>query len=200
MIDVMGKNMGKGRNSTGRFSRKKAQIGSTITWIGAFLIIFFILLLFLSASVVLSKTKKVLGANYKISAETIEQEPLMQSRMLISLLNSPITISYDNAEKEATIEKSLKVLSLRETGQESIKGQIENNLLELVKYSKPECYLFRISSNERSIIEFMDLFKAGGIRNSLAYQADVYSKAEKIYISNVKGAGQIEMGLYAGRC
>src|SRR3989338_3109391 len=89
-----------------KLNKKKAQIGSTITWIGAFLIIFFILLLFLSASVVVSKTKKVLGANYKLSAETIEQEPLMQSRMLISLLNSPITISYNNAEKETTIKNS----------------------------------------------------------------------------------------------
>ncbi|MBI2046647.1 hypothetical protein HYT26_00580 [Candidatus Pacearchaeota archaeon] len=173
-----------------KLNKKKAQIGSTITWIGAFLIIFFILLLFLSASVVISKTKKVLGANYRISAETIEQESLMQSRMLVTLLNSHITISYNNAEKEATIKNSLEVSSLSEMGQESIKNQIENNLLELAKYSKPECYLLKISSKKNEIMEYTSklfLIKSG-----------YYEKADVIYLRGKEG--QIEIKLFVGRC
>ena len=189
-----------------KLNKKKAQIGSTITWIGAFLIIFFILLLFLSASVVVSKTKKVLGANYKLSAETIEQEPLMQSRMLISLLNSPITISYNNAEKETTIKNSLRLLSFSEINSGGIKGQIEKNLLDLTRYSKPECYLFKIESadnqgsDKKIVIDFgiEGLIGAGGRRYSQQFASGFYDKADIMYIQGKEI--QIEIKLFAGRC
>jgi len=189
-----------------KLNKKKAQIGSTITWIGAFLIIFFILLLFLSASVVVSKTKKVLGANYKLSAETIGQEPLMQSRMLISLLNSPITISYNNAEKETTIKNSLRLLSFSEINSGGIKGQIEKNLLDLTRYSKPECYLFKIESadnqgsDKKIVIDFgiEGLIGAGGRRYSQQFASGFYDKADIMYIQGKEI--QIEIKLFAGRC
>ena len=189
-----------------KLNRKKAQIGATITWIGAFLIIFFILLLFLSASVIISKSKKVLGANYRISAETIEQEPLMQSRMLVSLMNSPIRIVYNNKEKQATIKNTLKILSFSEINSEGIKGQIEKNLLDLTRYSKPECYLFKIESadnqgSDKKIgIEFgiEGLVGAGGRRYSQQFASGFYDKADIVYIQGK----EIQMGvkLFAGRC
>lgn len=200
MIDAMGKKRREGRNSAGRFSRKGAQIGSTITWIGAFLIIFFILLLFLSASVVVSKTKKVLSANYKISAETIEEEPLMQSRMLFSLLNSRIEIG-DAEKMEITIKEALVYLSFDEIMGEGIKAQIKRTLQEIVRYEKPQCYLFRISSGRESI-EFEDLASAAGLTFSyylFSSKPEAYDKTDKIYIQNNKKEA-IKVEIFAGRC
>src|SRR3989344_1839784 len=120
-----------------KLNKKKAQIGATITWIGAFLIIFFILLLFLSASVIISKSKKVLGANYRISAETIEQEPLMQSRMLVSLMNTKVEIS-DTVKRQVRMKEALEYLSFDDVTEEGIKRQIKNALAESIRLGKPD--------------------------------------------------------------
>ena len=173
-----------------RITGKKAQVGTTLTWIAAFLIIFFIMLLFLAASISAIKLKKLTKYDYSVSLEATEEESAMQSRMLVSLMNSHITIRYDNAEKEATIKNSLELLSLSEIGQEGIKKQIENNLLELAKYEQPKCYLFRISSEKGEMMEHSSKF--------ILMKSNLYGKADSIYVQGKEG--QIEIKLFAGRC
>src|SRR3989338_5079538 len=185
--------------AVGQLNRKKAQIGATITWIAAFLIIFFIILLFLAASLVISKAKKVSSADYKLSAETIEEEPLAQSGMLVSLLNSRIEIG-DAAKREMTIKEALEYLSFDDVMKEGIKTQIKDALTESIRISKPQCYMLEISSGMKSI-EFEDLASAAGITFSyylFSAKPPAREKAGRIYIQGKEG--QVEVKLFAGMC
>jgi len=185
--------------AVGQLNRKKAQIGATITWIAAFLIIFFIILLFLAASLVISKAKKVSSADYKLSAETIEEEPLAQSGMLVSLLNSRIEIG-DAAKREMTIKEALEYLSFDDVMKEGIKTQIKDALTESIRISKPQCYMLEISSGMKSI-EFEDLASVAGLTFSyylFSAKPPAREKAGSIYIRGKEG--QVEVKLFAGRC
>ncbi len=182
-----------------RLNQKKAQVGATITWIAAFLIIFFIMLLFLTASLAISKAKKVLSADYRISAEPIEEEPLAQSGMLVSLLNSRIEIG-DAAKREVTVKEALEYLSFDDVMNWGIKAQIKDALAESIRLSKPQCYMLEISSGMKSI-EFEDLASAAGLTFSyylFSAKPPAREKAGSIYIQGKEG--QVEIKLFAGRC
>jgi len=75
---------------------KKGQIGTTLTWFVAFLIIFFIMMIFISASFVISSRKKVsYGDDYIGIGE--ETRGLKAQRSLMNLLNSKINkMSFDD--------------------------------------------------------------------------------------------------------
>ena len=184
-----------------RERNKRAQIGSTLTWIGAFLIIFFIMLLFLAASISVIKLKKLTKYDYSISLEATEEESAMQSRMIFSLLNSPIKINYNNEEKGVAIKEALAFLNFDDVLKESIKSQIKSTLQEIVRYEKPQCYLFRISSGSK-IIEFEDLAAAADLTFSyylFSSKPDAYDKTDKIYIQSNKNEA-IKVEIFAGRC
>ncbi|HUS50688.1 MAG TPA: hypothetical protein VMZ91_11015 [Candidatus Paceibacterota bacterium] len=73
---------------------KKAQIGATLTWIVAFLIIFFIMILFISTTIIISAKKtSILSLSFSQKETTITSHitgDFAVQRNLISFLNKPI--------------------------------------------------------------------------------------------------------------
>jgi hypothetical protein len=104
---------------------KKAQIGDTLTWFMAFIIIFFIIILFITASIIISGQKEMpilgIGGN-SISVSQNSLEDLELDRNLIKILNTPVEfkgekikiseliIKWDNSEgvERKNIEETLK--------------------------------------------------------------------------------------------
>lgn len=73
---------------------KKSQIGTTLTWFTAFIIIFFIIILFVSASVIIAGQKKI----STIELIKYDSGSLESQRSLTSFLATPIKID-DKEEK-----------------------------------------------------------------------------------------------------
>jgi hypothetical protein len=89
---------------------KKSQISTTLTWFVGIIIIFFIIILFITASIVLAGQKKV--SNIKVLGISGEEdrysfESLRVQRSLSSFLNSQVRISDTPKEIEDLILESL---------------------------------------------------------------------------------------------
>ena len=70
---------------------RKAQIGTTLTWIVAFIIIFFIMLLFFGGCAFLSGEKFLSGERDIISLDEGQNlESLYNQRHLTKILNTPV--------------------------------------------------------------------------------------------------------------
>lgn len=89
----------------------RAQLGATLTWFVAFLIIFFIMALFISGTILISTRKKGSFSGESLSLGT-QTSSLKSQRYAISLLNSKINGNEledyvkNNLEKEEYLELS----------------------------------------------------------------------------------------------
>jgi len=112
---------------------RKAQIGATLTWIVAFLIIFFIMVLFILAAGGVSKIREIKGWFLFKSPEGIDVESrdLVLTNNLISVLNTPVD---SNGKKtiEQSILETLDVYIDNEAIMNALGGDI-NNLNQLAK-------------------------------------------------------------------
>ncbi len=80
---------------------RKSQIGTTLSWFFAFIIIFFIMMLFISFSIILGGTKEIplIGKGKgEVSIEEFNPDVLESQRVLNSFLNSKLEIN--NKEKK----------------------------------------------------------------------------------------------------
>lgn len=86
--------------------RRKGQIGTTLTWFVAFIIIFFIMLIFVSLSFYLAATKKTFEA---FSLSYSEQGfHISQTENLIALLNTKVEIEREGKKEDKTITELIK--------------------------------------------------------------------------------------------
>ena len=107
---------------------KKASIGTTLTWIAAFLIIFFIMTLFLVATMFISGGKDV-----DVSAQTYASN-LKSQRVLFNLLDS--RVSYENKEMtiKELIEKWPEIFE-NDDSNEEIKNKIQEEIEKIIEDS-----------------------------------------------------------------
>lgn len=83
---------------------RKAQIPSTLTWIIGFLIIFFVMIIFLSSTIVFSGLKGVdVDEPVKYNLGVLESQ-----RILIGFLNSPVEVGGEPKEMQDLILASLE--------------------------------------------------------------------------------------------
>jgi hypothetical protein len=143
------------------FKNKKSQIYATLTWFVAFIIIFFIILLFISASIIIAGKREV-----PIITVGGDSTGLEAQRSLIEVLNNKI--NYDNQQiKISQLIKKWTLLGDKEVklkiGQE-VKQILENNLKE------ESCYFFHA---EYGLEEFKKNIEEASKRDS---RAGMYSE------------------------
>jgi len=151
------------------FKNKKSQIYATLTWFVAFIIIFFIILLFISASIIIAGKREVpITGVWGDSIGVVKYgfENLEAQRSLIEVLNNKI--NYDNQQiKISQLIKKWTLLGDKEVklkiGQE-VKQILENNLKE------ESCYFFHA---EYGLEEFKKNIEEASKRDS---RAGMYSE------------------------
>lgn len=135
---------------------KRSQIGSTLTWFIGFLVIFFVMMLFLGAVIILSATKGI-----KTGGKPIEYDSaaLESQRVLINILNEKIIYN----EQEITIKQLIEKWPASGDEKDKIKGKIteefEKKLNALLKEDKG--YIFYVAFSEKDI-EIKDGIYGGG--------------------------------------
>lgn len=86
-----------------RLKNKRGQIASTITWFAAFLIIFFVMMLFLAGTAILAGKKNIpilsplLGIKDAISFKSFNSPNLDSQRVLLRFMNTPVDYSGNKA-------------------------------------------------------------------------------------------------------
>lgn len=84
-----------------RIESRKAQIGTTLTWFIGFLIIFFVMILFVTSTVILAASR---GVSQK-TVEKYNSENLELERNLIKLLNTPVEFENSKMTFKELIKK-----------------------------------------------------------------------------------------------
>ncbi len=113
---------------------RKAQVGRTLTWIFAFILIFFIMLLFTSATAFLSG-KKFLSREWNIISldEGQDVESLDSQKILMRILNTPV-------DEEKTIKDLIFEWQLSKD--ESVKEKIEEEVRSILESDEDISYYF----------------------------------------------------------
>jgi len=175
---------------------KKAQLGATLTWFVAFIVIFFIMFLFTGATALLAVQKNVpiiswftgAGEN-KISVGAYSTEIEMQ-RNLIFFLNMPT--EADNK------------IQIRDLILESKNTELEkevNNLIDKLE-PKPECYIFRVERDGKNDFEVYNVWNVPVVGGQRRGQPQVESALKKTIELNLtsKDNKPIRVRFYAGEC
>ncbi len=124
---------------------KKGAIGATLTWIIATLIIFFILILFIAGTSVISTKKVPIEVTKKNDAKT----DLHSMKLLSFIMEVPIEF---NGKKITTKELIENWISAKGNEKKIIKKKLEKEIEDILKQfiQKDECYFFHIE-DERLI-------------------------------------------------
>lgn len=119
---------------------KKAEIGATMTWIIAFLIIFFVMLLFIGMSGFLAG-KKVLTDSNEISLQE-EKSNLEASRRLMSLLNYEVEIDGEKLSFIQGIYNYIEEVEQKDLDRNNLRPNTEAKLLieEIRGFLKDDCF------------------------------------------------------------
>jgi hypothetical protein len=177
---------------------KKAVIGETFSWFAAFLIIFFIMMVFLSASIVFSASKKVVSGTDNIQLNKNSAD-LKNQEILLDFLDKSI-VFYDGKSK-------IKELLIREFSSDSeqkkkIKEKIKEELDKLSKeyYGEKACYLLNLDLEGDSFdvcsfscnedIRFEEYVNR--------YKGDLLAKSIDLNLFSEKG--KIKIKFYLGEC
>lgn len=121
--------------------KKKAQIGTTLTWFVGFVIIVFVMTLFLASTSLISSKKKIVSGSDEISFQK-HLSNLTSQRMLFTLLNSYINFS-DRAVKIKDILLETDMYNLDNTKKLELKEKIRNKTIEILNSSFDSyCYYF----------------------------------------------------------
>ncbi len=151
---------------------KKSQIGSTLTWFTATVIIFFIMVLFLTASILVSGVKKVVSGWDDVKLEQFNGN-LESQRVLFNLLDSSFQI--DNVTMKVKDWLVLDLYNLEESKKSLIRENVKQRVLELVGANGDrDCYAFQAISGLDKDPE--ELLKVTDARGS-GYVSDFISKS-----------------------
>jgi len=119
---------------------KKATIGSTFTWVAAFLIIFFVILLFLSATTILAGKKYLSGEKNKIIINdlsgSLEEKNLLVNVLNLNVVNKTIfeLVNDWGLEEDFNKRKEIKE-KIQENVEKFLETEIENNEFEKYFFS-----------------------------------------------------------------
>jgi len=151
---------------------KRSQIGSTLSWFTATIIIFFIMVLFLTVSVLDSARKKVTSGWDDVKLEQFNGN-LNSQRTLFNLLDSSFEI--DNVTMKVKDWLVLDLYNMEESKKSLIRENIKQRVLELVEVNGgKDCYAFQavsgISQDPEELLKVTDLKGSG-------YVSDFISKS-----------------------
>ena len=107
---------------------KKAQVGDTLTWIVASVIIFVILFFFIFGSSILGKTKEVV--NFKVDLFSKDNYKIHDLFLTKSLITS---LQFENTKQGNNMNK--KLAKLEEEGK--LEESLNDRLAELKKRAQP---------------------------------------------------------------
>lgn len=160
---------------------KNAQIGITITWFVAFLVIFFILILFVGTVATIATTKGV-GKNEIVSIENGFKK-IEDQRELISFLNRKVIVDGKNE-------------SVRDLVASKKNNEVEIELKKFIEGIEPkiDCYFFRSGD-----FEINGLFGLGGRSRSRNF-VDSFLKDNGVESSVFSDGKKIKIEFYSGEC
>ncbi len=179
-------------------SSKHSQIATTLTWFTAFLIIFFIMLIFISVSSLLAgkKALPLIGGGFS-SAEVLKSSNnLFNQRMLYFIINSP-------TEDEKIIKDLIIIKDTK---------KIEENVKNILTNIDRKCYAFSLKYDSGEAINVkngMDKyypsgdisnpdFTGGGRINKNQVSIDYLE--EKYETNLILGNQKINVVLYTEKC
>jgi len=163
---------------------KKGAIGITLTWITAFIIIFFIMLLFITASGLLASEKVVKGNLNEINlVDGLENMEIQ--RELNFFLNMPF-------DSEKTMKQ--EIVSLELSGDEQIRERIINSAEDFLQVQEREkkCYLFEVKGSDPD--KYISINSG---MNHIGFDVGSYAPANtNLFVNNQK----IKITLYTQKC
>ncbi|MDP2925533.1 MAG: hypothetical protein Q8N99_04120 [Nanoarchaeota archaeon] len=164
-----------------KYKTKKSQIGSTLTWVVAFLLISFIMVIFLASVVVSSGKKNYFSQNSNIETNDYNSK-LKSQNELINLLNSRI-IFFNKEDKIKNILIDVDYYSLNDQEKNELRAKIKKNADNLLKQSSknPICYIFQAYYGNEDPDESMSKFS--GMRGANFFSDDLEKR--KIQFSSV---------------
>ncbi len=149
---------------------RKAQIGTTLTWIVAFVIIFFIMLLFFVGCAFLSGEKFVSMKKNIISLDEEQNlESLHSQRLLAKILNT--LVDEGKTIKDLIFEWQL-------SGSEDVKKKIEEEVESILDNENVDSYFFSVDSNGRDYI----LIDKGIIKKEEISKLSLFLNEQKINV------------------
>lgn len=113
----------KMNNKNNFYVGKKAQVGATLTWFVAFMIIIFIVIVFFAAVGYLSSTK---GTFKVIPGEKVKSDLNAQKRLL-DILEMPVEVSIQGVDKIISVNDAI-VLSLEPFITEEILSKVDGDV------------------------------------------------------------------------
>lgn len=171
---------------------KQAQIGTTLTWFTAFIIIFFIIVIFLSAAIFSSGRKYVSSGWDEITLKEYSGNLEMQ-RNLFNILNGKIEFNG----KEARVKDILRGIDMYNLGSDKkneLTQKLKKQTEDILKDSLADCYAFEAVygiDNPDEIIKNADPRGAGYVasfieKSSLSFSSSDVSNTD---LRGVKYAG-----------
>jgi len=157
---------------------KRAQVGETLTWITSFLIIFFIMVLFISATVIISSQKRASEDVIKIKESA---SSLQTQRLLLNI--------FDSELGEESLRQLIVEWAVSGERGEIIKTEVKKILDEQV--DEDDCYVFYVKDliNNKKI-EF----------NNFLGEEESYLLASAVRFNLFSENYKINVRLYSGRC
>lgn len=174
-----------------KINLRRGQIATTLTWVAGFLIIFFIMLLFVSASALLAGKKfiPVIGEGRNVIEIERGLGSLENQRRLVGLLNTPT--NNKKTLGQLIIEWELTKLT---------KNDLEKEIINILE-KQEGCYLFRINYDlNNPSQDYIWVNKGDDFEQD--YVEFVWGDfSTKIYELNLfSGDKKIKVGLYIGEC
>lgn len=153
---------------------KRAEIGETLTWMTGFLLIFFVIIIFISGTLILAATKSVSGDKEEIRLGEYNSKSIEIQRILFSILNSEVSFN----------EKQIKIKELIQEADLNNKNEIGNLLkkeTEEILGNLGECDYAMVINYISDDSEQSIQFGTGKILNSGA-EFVLFSESRKIKI------------------
>lgn len=164
-----------------KMKTRKAQISATITWFVAFLIIFFIIMIFLFFTLIASRNKDIDIETVKYNSESLESQ-----RFLTSFLKQET--------EDGTMKETIRLwVNGNKDGFEEI---FNEKFQEFYSDYDFECYILRVESGSREI-DIKSLEGYGGRWRSLSTQSSFLEKGAQLILVPEKDA---EIKFYGGDC
>ncbi len=156
---------------------KKAQIATTLTWIPAVVIIFFIMFLFIAATAFTTGEKFLSGDKNVLSFENVDLD-YAQQNLIIKILNTPVG-------QEKIDDLILRWWLSKDSG---LREQIQNTVKDVLEEEEVE-YVFRVNyAIERSYEDYFDVRSREIVFPEEVYELNLFVDGEKIkvelYIEN----------------
>lgn len=161
--------------------KRKAQIYATLTWFVAFLIIFFVMMIFLFFTIAASLGKSIDVEKVKYNSETLESQ-----RFLASFLNQEMN--------EGSVKDAIE--SWADGENKELEASLNEKFAEFYSDYDFECYIFRIESGGRRI-DIKNLADYRGRRYSLQNQASFLEAGAGFTLLSEKVP---EVKFYGGDC